>query len=300
MQDVRNERHRYIGGSDIPVIMNISPFKKRFDLLLEKAQIQINEFNGNDYTEYGNLLEPQIRDFINTKFNDPFEEHKMILGDVRCHVDGFNGSSILEIKTTSKIHDDVNDYKQYLVQLLFYMHYYKADKGYLAIYERPNDFHPIFEEKNLTIYEINYNDYTELVEKILNAVDQFRSDLEKVKENPFITEEELQPNELIEISNKLIALENQLASYKKLEKEYEEFKQKLFAAMEKYDIKKWESNNGFKFTKIDKIDDKAENVDEFNLKKFKEENPELYNQYCETKTKIKKGKAGYVKITLPK
>ena len=37
MQDsVKQDRDRYIGGSDIPV-MEMSPVKSRYDLLLEKA-----------------------------------------------------------------------------------------------------------------------------------------------------------------------------------------------------------------------------------------------------------------------
>ena len=51
MQDVRIDRNLYIGGSDIPIIMGISPFKKRFDLLLEKAGLKENDFDGNQYTE---------------------------------------------------------------------------------------------------------------------------------------------------------------------------------------------------------------------------------------------------------
>ena len=38
----------------------------------------------------------------------------------------------------------------------------------------------------------------------------------------------------------------------------------------------------------------------FNVDKFKEENEELYKQYEEEKTITSNGRAGYVKITLPK
>lgn len=38
-ETVKQDRDKYIGGSDIPVIMNLSPYKTRFDLLLEKATI---------------------------------------------------------------------------------------------------------------------------------------------------------------------------------------------------------------------------------------------------------------------
>ena len=31
-ETVNKDREKYIGGSDIPIIMNLSPFKRRFDL----------------------------------------------------------------------------------------------------------------------------------------------------------------------------------------------------------------------------------------------------------------------------
>ena len=65
-ETVNKDRDKYIGGSDIPVIMNLSPFKSRYDLLLEKAGFKEDEFKGNIYTEYGNTLEPIIREWINT------------------------------------------------------------------------------------------------------------------------------------------------------------------------------------------------------------------------------------------
>lgn len=300
MQDVRTDRNLYIGGSDIPIIMGISPFKKRFDLLLEKAGLKENDFEGNQYTEYGNILEPKIRDFINSKEKLPFYEDKKVNGDIRCHVDGYNGKdTILEIKTTSRLHSSVNEYKVYLVQELFYMSEYEAKKGKLAVYERPDDFNEEFDEKRLTTYDINIKDYKELVEDILQAVDQFRKDLIKVKENPFITEEELQPKELIELSNQVALLETKLAGFNELKKQYDDFKLKLFEAMEEYNVKTWLTNNGTRITRIATTEDKVETIKEFNVEKFKTENAETYNQYVEEKEIIKKGKKGYVKITLP-
>lgn len=301
MQDVRTDRNLYIGGSDIPIIMGISPFKKRFDLLLEKAGLKENDFEGNQYTEYGNILEPKIRDYINLKEKKPFVEDKKIVGDIRCHVDGYNQKdTILEIKTTSQVHNSVNEYKVYLCQLLFYMSVYEAKKGKLAVYERPDDFNEEFNEKRLTTYDINIKDYKELVEDILQAVDQFRKDLIKVKENPFITEEELQPKELIELSNQVAVLENELKAYKEIEKKYNDFKSRLFTAMEEYGVKTWLTNNGTRITRIESTSDTIETIQEFNVEKFKEENVETYNKYVELKEITKKGKKGYVKITLPK
>lgn len=300
MQDVRKDRNLYIGGSDIPIIMGISPFKKRFDLLLEKAGLQENDFEGNQYTEYGNILEPKIREYINTKYNVNFVEDKKIMGDIRCHVDGFDGGEILEIKTTSQIHDNLEDYKVYLVQILFYMGVFNVETGRLAIYERPSDFNEEFEEKRLKIYSVYLAEHQELLEQILKAVDQFRRDLERVKENPFITEEELQPTDLIELSNQVVELENQLAAYKELEKQYKDLKQKLFVAMEEHNVKKWTTNGGVQITKVDSTLETTKTIKEFNLERFQEENSELYNNYLEEKTITKKGTAGYIKITMPK
>ena len=195
MQDVRTDRNKYIGGSDIPIIMNISPFKKRFDLLLEKADLLENEFEGNIYTEYGNMLEPKIREYINKLKDTNYIEYKKIDGNIRCHLDGFNEVSVLEIKTTSQIRKKVSSYKKYLVQLLFYMQQTNVEKGLLAVYERPKDFSEEFDEDRLQLFDIDINDYDELLKEINIAVKKFIEDLEKIKENPFIEEWELEEME---------------------------------------------------------------------------------------------------------
>ena len=195
MQDVRTDRNKYIGGSDIPIIMNISPFKKRFDLLLEKADLLENEFEGNIYTEYGNILEPKIREYINKLRNTNYIEYKKIDGNIRCHLDGFNDVSVLEIKTTSQIKKKVSSYKKYLVQLLFYMQQTNVEKGLLAVYERPKDFCEEFNEERLQMFDIDIKDYDELLKDINTAVKKFIEDLEKIKENPFIEEWELEEME---------------------------------------------------------------------------------------------------------
>ena len=104
MQDtVTQERWKYIGGSDIPAIMGISRFKTRWQLLQEKAQIIEPDFKGNAYTEYGNTMEPKIREFVNSAYVRNFVEGMDIFVDLRFHYDGIDKQhmEILEIKTTS-------------------------------------------------------------------------------------------------------------------------------------------------------------------------------------------------------
>ena len=298
MQAVTIDRDKYIGGSDIPIIMGISPFKTRLDLLLEKAGLKENDFTGNEYTEYGNIMEPKIREHLNLTAGAGFEfkEYKKVNGDIRCHLDGYNEHEVLEIKTTSQIYDNVRDYKVYLVQLLFYMFNVDCENGLLAVYERPKDFNEKFDSKRLKLFSIELSGYKDLLEQINKAVELFRIDLAKVKENPFITEEELLPVDLTELSNKVVALENEISETKKKEVQLKDLKAQLKSAMEKNNIKTWETPNGVKITLVPDGKDKV--VRKFNEQLFKENNLDLWDEYSEKV--IQKGKSGYVKITLPK
>lgn len=298
MQAVTIDRDKYIGGSDIPIIMGISPFKTRFDLLLEKAGLKENNFEGNAYTEYGNILESKIRDYVNQKYEFNFIETKTIVDDCRYHADGDDEEKkcMLEIKTTSQIHENVRDYKHYIVQLLKGMMMKDYKKGILAVYERPDDFNEEFDKERLNVYYVEIELYKDWCDEINRAVDQFRIDLVKVKENPFITEEELLPVDLTELSNKVVTLENQLTEMKKVELQVKELKTQLKAAMEKNNIKKWETPNGVKITLVADGEDKI--VKKFNEQLFKENNLDLWDEYSEDV--VQKGKTGYVKITLPK
>jgi putative phage-type endonuclease len=188
---VREDRHLFLGGSEISCIMGISPFKTRFDLLLEKAQLVECPFVSNEYVDYGNEMEPKIREYLNELYNTTFIEERFYETPYRCHLDGFNGQQVLEIKTTSKVAKKVETYKLYLVQLLVYMKVAKVDKGLLAVYKRPKDFDTNFNKEYLQTFEIDINDYKDLLNEIEIAVDKFLIDLDKVKNNPLIEEWEL-------------------------------------------------------------------------------------------------------------
>lgn len=297
---VNEDRDKYIGGSDIPIIMGLSPFKTRWELIQEKAGLIKDNFNGNEYTEYGNVMEPKIRDFINLKLKDKFVEGKHINGCVRCHTDGENKTTILEIKTTSNVHEDVNDYKIYLVQLLFYMINTDRKKGKLAVYPRPKDFNEEFNKDVLQVFDIKLSDYKELVEDINQAVELFIRDVNRVKDNPFLTEQDLLPTEIIELSKQVENFEMILKDTENIKEKYEEVKQKLFEKMGEYNIKKWETPNNIKITRVEPTETKIERKKQFDEDKFKEDKPDLYEEYLTTTDKIIKGKKGYVRITLPK
>lgn len=298
MQDVTKDRDKYIGGSDIAAILNISKFKTRWQLLKEKAGVEESDFTGNVYTEYGNVLEPQIRDYINEQYSTNFVEGKIINGYLRYHADGvdYDKGMVLEIKTTSTIHEEVKDYDYYLCQLLMGIEMYGYEDGFLAVYERPEDFNEEFDADRLTVYYIKKSNHSAYIEHIKEEVERFRADWMRLKENPFLTEEEMQPQEIVKLADKVLALESQIEIYKQIEKEYKDAKADLKAGMEKYHIKKWETPNGTKITLVP--DGEPTEKWEFDTDKFAEENAELYKQYLRKVTK--KGKAGYVRITAGK
>lgn len=317
MQNVTIDRDKYIGGSDVPIIMGISPFKTRFELLQEKAGLVKDEFLGNQYTEYGNVMEPKIRDFINENEKDKFVEGKDIVDDIRCHTDGINKTTVLEIKTTSRIHHALEDYEIYLVQLLFYMKYTKRKKGKLVVYARPSNFDEKFNKELLQIFDIKLSDYKDLIEEIEEALAEFRNDLRRIKENPFLTEADLEPKELIDLAKELEETESELSAYDVLLKKRESLKVQLKDKLDEIGKKQLKTNN-YKFTRI--ADGKDTVIESFDEDRFKEDNDKLYTSYTHEETtivfdldkfkeeheeeatkyittSIKKGKAGSLRMT---
>ena len=315
-ESVKQDRYKYLGGSDIPVIMNLSPYKTRYDLLLEKAGYKEPNFEGNVYTDYGNTLEPVIRDYINglEVTNEPYLEGKHVreaeAGEVigvRLHTDGENKDAILEIKTTSVINDSVYDYKLYLPQLVYYMVMTGKQYGLLAVYERPSDLNTEFDATRLHLYRITRGDakIESLIADVNEAIENFIADLVKVKANPFITESELLPSEIPDIAKEILALEYQLEFAKQAEKRLKGLKANLKTAMEAYGVKTWQTPTGYKITLVEDTPDKTETKTELDERALKRDLPELFKSdfeggYMVTKTTVKKGRAGYILITPPK
>ena len=262
--------------------------------MLEKAQLKDDDFDGNEYTEYGNVMEPKIRQYINVFMNRDFKEDKLEKDDIRCHFDGIDKDMILEIKTTSQIYNTITEYGVYLVQLLFYMMNANIEKGVLAVYHRPDDFDENFDSDRLQMFTIEKNSYDYLCKEINEEVERFRLDLKKLKENPFTTEQDLLDTDVVLMANKVVKLEERLKLFDDIVKERDQLKKDLKDLMQRYNIKGWEMPNGTKITLVPDGQDKI--VKKFNEKKFKEENDDLYNKYLEDKEQ--KGKSGYVLITL--
>lgn len=297
--DVSQDRDKFIGGSDLSVICGISEFKTRWQLLLEKAQLEESNFSGNRFTEYGHIIEPQIRDHINLTYNTNFVPNRVINGDLRCHTDGFNGECVLEIKSTSDIHATVDGYKVYLVQLVKYMEENEVQKGILAVYERPDDMNPVFDAQRLQVFEITLDDYRSLLAYVNREIDKFRSDLKRLKENPLLSEQDFLPaGDLAVLADKVAKFENQLASMKEIENQLKEAKKALYLEMVKRNVKSWTMPSGTKITRVDEVPSKTKTVGEFDMETFKRECRATFEHYCRLVEKKVPGKAGYVRISV--
>ena len=304
MQDVKKDRDKYIGGSDIPVIMGLVNYgKSRWDLLREKAQLWEDDFEGNAYTEYGNVMEDIIRAYVNFSYDANFAEDVRISMMYRYHTDGYdkNTDKLLEIKTTGKVAEHSGDgipaeYKKYLVQLLFGMVLFNTKHGMLAVYERPDDMSEEFYPTKLKCYEVDMDMYPDYMSEIESALDEFLDDLLYLKAHTDCTEQELPScNSLVPIADKLVKLEQSIALLKDMEREYKDFKARMKTAMEQRGIKSWSFGNT-KFTLVPDEEDKI--VESFDEKWFAKEHPDVYEQY--KIVGIKKGRAGYVRTTQKK
>ena len=296
---VTKDRAKFIGGSDLAGIMGLSPFIDRWTLLQQKAGLKERDFFGNEYTRYGDELEPVIRNYINETYCRDFEPAVKIDGDLRGNCDGLDEGGLLEIKTTSHIHETLDGYKGYLVQVLFYMKMFNVQHAMLAVYHRNEDFSTDFDPSRLQVIPIDIKDHLDTMEEVEQAIEMFRKDLSELRENPLLCEEDFMPNEIVEVTNKIMELENQLAAYKQMENQLKEFKSELKVKMEAYGIKTWRLYNGTKITLVPDGADKE--VEEIDTKSLQKDHPELFIEGSPyVKRTVKRGRSGYVRITAGK
>jgi predicted phage-related endonuclease len=308
-KNVLKDRDKYIGGSEISTILGINPFESRYELLLDKSGIEKNEFTGNDYTEYGDVIEGVIRDYINKEYGLNFIEYTIAkdyddtIGD-RCNYDGYDEEQeiTLEIKSTSQIYEDLKDYKKYIVQQLWGLMLSPFKRSVLAVYERdekfkektPEQWVKDFDPSRLHIYKINIDDYTDYVEEIKNEVPKFKQDLKALKENPLMSEYDFLPVEVKKLNKKVIAFENKLEAIEQLQQQVETFREKLYEIMEQTGVKKWTTTNGITITRVNPIAPSTKIVEQLNEKKLKEQYENAYNDCLEQVEKKSNGKKGYI------
>jgi hypothetical protein len=131
MDSVTKDRDRYIGGSDLPKLMTSSNLYK-----LAKEKLNYN-FEGNEYTHYGQFMEPIIRNYLNQQHDYSFKPDTKFKGIYRANCDGICPTGkLLEIKTRGANIDVM----KYLPQVQGYLNIFEVNTCILASYNRPDNF----------------------------------------------------------------------------------------------------------------------------------------------------------------
>ncbi len=308
--NVTIDRHKYVGGSDLPSILGLNAKygTNIFEFAKQKAGIIPNPFKGNQFTKYGQVMEPIIRDYINSKYSVNYLEDTAIDKErgYRGNTDGIDRDAdipMLEIKTFGESLDV--DY--YTPQCQFYTETFNQNSIRLVGYKRPENFYTgmdydLENDDSYFNFEFDENRIEEhIIERdsklwsmIEERIKAFKKAVEELKANPDMIEEEFNNifygSDLVSLTDKVSKLETQITTMKNLETEYKEAKEKLYKIFEEKGLISFETDK-LKITKVAPTSYDTVTVD---TKKLQDEEPEIYEKYKKTKTTNRKG---YILIT---
>ena len=247
-------------------------------------------------------------DYINSIYELKFKENTNINEELglRSNCDGLDKDAglLLEIKTNAGDKTTYEDVYDYVLQMQMYMFQFNVEKGYLVQYKRPENFwsglnyetqhtddyfNQDFDHEWISVMEIKRDD--KLIQQILSKAEKFWIDVERLKQNPEMNEQEFYfGDNLVEYNdtiNKLSVLEKELNRLSEMEKEAKNQREILYGLMEKVGVKTIVTD-ALMITKVNPTTTKT-----IDSKKLNEEMPEIAEQY----TKVS-NKKGYVKITV--
>ena len=308
--NVTIDRQKYVGGSDLPSILGLNSKygTSVFEFAKQKAGVIPNTFHGNQFTKYGQVMEPIIRDYINSKYQVHYLEDTTVdeARGYRGNTDGIDRNAdipILEVKTFG----EELDVDYYTPQCQFYMEAFDVDAVLLVGYKRPADFYTGMDydlENDDSYFNFEFDD-TRLVEhtiyrdeklwaRINERIIKFKEAVNELKANPNMSEDEFNSifygNDLIALTDKVAVLETTLASYKNIEKEYKDVKEKLYNIFEEKGLISFDTGT----MKITKVAPSSYDTVTVDTVKLKDEEPKIFDKYKITKTTNKKG---YILIT---
>ena len=167
-----------IGGSEAATILGLNPYQSEFTLWLEKTGKTTRPSLDNRYIEWGNLLEPLIREkFRQTTGFEVVENHFVLQHDTHdfmiANIDGevkdpqFEGKTgILEIKTANeRLRKEWEEGcpNHYMVQIQHYLAVTDYIYAYVAVLIGGNDFR---------YYLIHRDDY--VIDQLITAEMEFQ------------------------------------------------------------------------------------------------------------------------------
>lgn len=276
---------RIIGGSDLPVIMGLSPYKSALQLFLEKTgKMETPDISQNEAIVFGNKLEGVIADVfcertgkkvrrVNSAIVNP--EYPWLTAHIDRDVVG--EEALLECKNSyaynpafgSDYADDIPD--GYLIQVQSYLLATGYPLGYLAVALGGN---------RLKIYNVEKND--RLIKKIVTAGEDW---MRRLKDNDApdpVSEEDLKllhpkaSNRGLEVSQDMAQIISDIrdltAQAKILESEIEEKKIRFKSVMADAEIATFGGQALATW--------KNQTRHQFYATEFKAAQPDLYEAFC--------------------
>lgn len=282
-------RKRGIGGSDVSCLLGINKWKSEIELWMDKTNQTNESAEENEAMQWGNIMEPIIRNHFAEVMNKPVVEVKAMLqhpdypymlADVDgLTVDDAGNPAILEIKTASEYkrsewEDDIPTY--YQTQVQHYLCVTSVAKAYVAVLIGGNSFKVYEVDADMEIQSMLIALEQEFWNKVQNMIrpEMDGSDAAKdLLDNIYrggIAEQIILPEEAIEYVEQYIeaCAEEDNAKAKK-----QEASNRIKEIMGDYDKAKCLNHTiSWKSVSSERLDTKA----------LKEEQPELYQKYVKT------------------
>lgn len=275
------------GGSDAATILNLNPYKSPFTLWLEKTgQIEPAKVE-NEYVEWGNLLEPLIREKFRRETGfEVFENHFVLEHDEHefmvANIDGevidpqFSDRGILEVKTASDRF--AKDWEEgcpnhYMLQIQHYLAVTGYEYAYIAVLIGGHQF---------KYFLIHRDDY--VIDALITAEMEFHEKIEKrvapeitgsKSDSDFLAEAFFSDNgEEVYLSSEL---EEKAFRYISLQEEIKTLQGEAEALKNHLRLKAGEAKI-FKGDKVRVLMPSVKKVT-FDSERFAADHPDLYKQY---------------------
>ena len=111
-----------------------------------------------------------------------------------------------------------------------------------------------------------------------------------------MSEYDFLPVEVKEYNDAINSITTEIKKLEELNKQFDDFKVKLYDAMERNGVKKWTTTNGTTITRVNPVLPSVKIVEQINEEKLKEQFEDAYNECLEKVEKKSNGKKGYVLI----
>ena len=275
-----------IGGSDVSVIAGINPYRSLHQLWLEKTGQISPEETDNEYTHFGTLLEPIVRqEFVERTGLKVRQKHMLLQSEefpfMYADLDGVindNGeTAIFEAKTASQYKAETWENgvpAGYILQVQHYMAVTGAQKTYIAALIGGNHF----------VYHVIERDVT-MIAKIIAMENHFWKHnviggVEPIPDGSDATTEYL--NQKYAVSNgKTIDLPQEAIA---ICEEYERLANQLKEVENAKNSAANQIKNYMKEAEVGRVGNKCISWKQIvkstvDTKKLKEEQPELYSNY---------------------